>query len=87
MSTGAAELTATTNIIVTDIYLRSINPKASSKNLKKHVAKSDAWLPEAAMGVFSILLFYLGISLGFVYMGMGIFKRQRSRYSCLGLMM
>ncbi|MEK1831294.1 hypothetical protein AAAC51_26865 [Priestia megaterium] len=39
-----------------------------------------------AMGVFSILLFYLGISLGFVYMAMGIFVSGAVIPVTLGLM-
>ncbi|MGG3196635.1 MULTISPECIES: sodium:solute symporter family protein [Priestia] len=85
MSTGAAELTAITNIIVTDIYLRSINPKASSKKILSTSRKVTLGFG-LAMGVFSILLFYLGISLGFVYMAMGIFVSGAVIPVTLGLM-
>ncbi|MDQ7861140.1 hypothetical protein RCO48_09120 [Peribacillus frigoritolerans] len=40
MSTGAAELTAITNIIVTDIYRQSINPKASGEKIIKSISWS-----------------------------------------------
>jgi SSS family transporter len=72
MSTGAAELTAITNIIVTDIYRKSINPTASSKQTLK-ISRIVTLSFGLAMGVFSILLFNIGIGLGFVYMAMGIF--------------
>lgn len=72
MSTGAAELTAITNIIVTDIYRHSINPKASGKKLLK-VSRGVTLTFGLLMGLFSIMLFKVGISLGFVYMAMGIF--------------
>ncbi|WP_165997418.1 sodium:solute symporter family protein [Bacillus sp. Cs-700] len=72
MSTGAAELTAITNIVVTDIYRHSINPKASSQKLLK-VSRKVTLSFGLMMGLLSILLFYVGISLGFVYMAMGIF--------------
>ncbi len=72
MSTGAAELTAITNIIVTDIYRHSINPNASSQKLLK-VSRGVTLTFGLMMGLISILLFYVGISLSFVYMAMGIF--------------
>ncbi|WP_347551478.1 sodium:solute symporter family protein [Pseudalkalibacillus hwajinpoensis] len=72
MSTGAAELTAITNIIVTDIYRHSINPKASSEKLLS-VSRKVTLGFGLMMGLVSILLFYVGISLSFVYMAMGIF--------------
>ncbi|MGG1575790.1 sodium:solute symporter family transporter [Fictibacillus sp. NRS-1165] len=71
-SAGSAELTAVTNIIVTDIYRHSIHPTASSEKLLK-VSRFITLGFGLAMGLLSILLFYLGISLGFVYMAMGIF--------------
>ncbi|MEH7121189.1 sodium:solute symporter family protein [Neobacillus vireti] len=71
-SAGSAELTAVTNIIVTDIYRHSINPHAGSKKLLR-VSRLVTLGFGLSMGIFSILLFYLGISLGFVYMAMGIF--------------
>ncbi|MBM7703502.1 sodium:solute symporter family protein [Metabacillus iocasae] len=72
ISTGAAELTAVTNIIVTDIYRHSINPNATSKQLLS-ISRKVMLAFGLSMGVFSILLFYVGIGLGFVYMAMGIF--------------
>ncbi|WP_163538586.1 sodium:solute symporter family protein [Gracilibacillus sp. YIM 98692] len=72
MSTGAAELTAITNIIVTDIYRQSINPKATSKQTLK-VSRIVTLSFGLGMGILSILLFNIGIGLSFVYMAMGIF--------------
>jgi SSS family transporter len=83
-SAGSAELTAVTNIIVTDIYRHSINPKASSEKLL-HVSRWITLGFGLAMGVFSILLFYLGVSLGFVYMAMGIFVSAAVIPVALGL--
>lgn len=72
MSTGAAELTAITNIVVTDIYRRSINPLAGSvKTLK--VSRMITLCSGLGMGGLAVLLLQVGIGLGFVYMAMGIF--------------
>jgi urea-proton symporter len=83
-SAGSAELTAVTNILVTDVYRHSINPKADSKKL----LNVSRWITLGfglAMSVFSILLFYLGVSLGFVYMAMGIFVSSAVIPVALGL--
>lgn len=83
-SAGSAELTAVTNIIVTDIYRHSINANASSRKL----LSVSRWITLGfglAMGVFSILLFYVGVSLGFVYMAMGIFVSSAVIPVALGL--
>ncbi|ARI78708.1 sodium:solute symporter family protein [Halobacillus mangrovi] len=72
MSTGAAELTAITNIIVTDIYRKSMNPQATSEKLL-NVSRRVTLGFGLMMGILSILLFKVGISLSFVYMAMGIF--------------
>ncbi|WP_226584293.1 sodium:solute symporter family protein [Halobacillus litoralis] len=85
MSTGAAELTAITNIIVTDIYRASINPEASSEKLLNMSRKVTLGFG-LMMGVLSILLFKVGISLGFVYMAMGIFVSGAVIPVTLGLM-
>ncbi|MDQ0483866.1 sodium:solute symporter family protein [Guptibacillus hwajinpoensis] len=85
MSTGAAELTAITNIIVTDIYRHSINPKASSQKLL-NVSRKVTLSFGLMMGLISILLFYVGISLSFVYMAMGIFVSGAVIPVTLGLM-
>ncbi len=85
MSTGAAELTAITNIIVTDIYRHSINPNASSQKLLS-VSRKVTLGFGLAMGILSILLFYVGISLSFVYMAMGIFVSGAVIPVTLGLM-
>jgi len=84
-SAGSAELTAVTNILVTDVYRHSINPDADSKTL----LRVSRWITLGfgiAMGIFSISLFYLGISLGFVYMAMGIFVSSAVIPVALGLM-
>lgn len=85
ISTGAAELTAVTNIIVTDIYRHSINPKASSEKLLS-VSRKVMLVFGLGMGILSILLFYIGIGLGFVYMAMGIFVSGAVIPLTLGLM-
>lgn len=84
MSTGAAELTAITNIIVTDVYRQSINPKASGEKLLK-VSRGVTLAFGLGMGLFSVLLFSVGISLGFVYMAMGIFTSSAVIPVTLGL--
>lgn len=85
MSTGAAELTAITNIIVTDIYRKSINPKADGKKLLS-VSRKVMLCFGLGMGLLSIMLFYAGIGLGFVYMAMGIFVSGAVIPLTLGLM-
>jgi SSS family transporter len=83
-SAGSAELTAVTNILVTDVYRHSINPNADSKKL----LNVSRWITLGfglAMSVFSILLFYVGVSLGFVYMAMGIFVSSAVIPVTLGL--
>jgi urea-proton symporter len=83
-SAGSAELTAVTNILVTDVYRHSINPQADGNKL----LSVSRWITlgfGVAMGVFSILLFYLGIGLGFVYMAMGIFVSSAVIPIALGL--
>lgn len=85
ISTGAAELTAVTNIIVTDIYRHSINPHASSRQLLS-VSRKVMLAFGIAMGLFSVLLFKVGIGLGFVYMAMGIFVSGAVIPLTLGLM-
>jgi SSS family transporter len=84
-SAGSAELTAVTNILVTDVYRHLLNPDADSDTL----LRVSRWITlgfGVMMGVFSILLFYLGISLGFVYMAMGIFVSSAVIPVALGLM-
>ncbi|UOQ84968.1 sodium:solute symporter family protein [Gracilibacillus salinarum] len=85
MSTGAAELTAITNIIVTDIYRKSINPKASGQQTLK-ISRIVTLSFGLAMGLLSILLFKAGIGLSFVYMAMGIFVSGAVIPLTLGLM-
>ncbi|SES12236.1 transporter, SSS family [Gracilibacillus ureilyticus] len=85
MSTGAAELTAITNIIVTDIYRKSINPKATGKQTLK-ISRIVTLSFGLGMGILSILLFNMGIGLGFVYMAMGIFVSGAVIPLTLGLM-
>lgn len=85
MSTGAAELTAITNIVVTDIYRKSINPMASSSKTLK-VSRIVTLSSGLGMGILSILLFNIGIGLGFVYMAMGIFVSGAVIPLTLGLM-
>lgn len=83
-SAGSAELTAVTNILVTDVYRHYVNSNADSKNL----LDVSRWITLSfglVMGVFSIFLFYLGVSLGFVYMAMGIFVSSAVIPIALGL--
>jgi SSS family transporter len=85
MSTGVAELTAITNIIVTDIYLHSIHPQANSQKILS-VSRQVTLCAGLAMGLLSILLFKVGISLSFVYMAMGIFISSAVIPVTLGLL-
>ena len=71
-STGSAEQIAVSSLIAYDIYKKYINPKATGEQILK-VSRIAILGFGIFMGVLSTILFELGLSLGFVYLMMGIF--------------
>ncbi|GBG60780.1 hypothetical protein CBR_g12518 [Chara braunii] len=71
-STGSAELIAVSSLVTYDIYKTYINPKATGKQILK-VSKISILVFGLLMGVLSIILHKIGLSLGWVYLAMGVF--------------
>lgn len=70
-STGSAELIAVSSLFSYDFYRTYINPKATGKDIirvSRYVIVGFGVL----MGVLAIILFEIGLSLGWVYLFMGI---------------
>ncbi len=70
-SAGSAELIAVSSIITYDIYRTYKNPKASGKQLVK-VSRISIVGFGLGMGGLAVILLSIGLSLGFVYLAMGI---------------
>jgi len=70
-STGSAELIAVSSILTYDIYQTYINPEATGEDLLK-ISKYGVVGFGLIMGVLGIILNELGLSLGWVYLGMGV---------------
>lgn len=70
-SAGSAELIAVSSLITYDIYRTYKNPNASGKQLVK-VSRATIMGFGIGMGGLAVLLLSLGLSLGFVYLAMGI---------------
>lgn len=69
--TGSAEMVAVASLGVYDIYRTYINPKASGRQIVL-VSRGIIIVFGLLMGGLAIGLFALGLSLGFVYLFMGI---------------
>lgn len=70
-STGSAELIAVSSLFSYDLYRTYINPQATGKDIirvSRYVIVAFGLL----MGVLAIILFQIGLSLGWVYLFMGI---------------
>ncbi|PRW20754.1 urea-proton symporter DUR3-like [Chlorella sorokiniana] len=70
-STGSAELIAVSSLFSYDLYRTYFNPKATGKDIirvSRYVIVGFGLL----MGVLAIILFKIGLSLGWVYLFMGI---------------
>ncbi|KAI7838882.1 hypothetical protein COHA_007348 [Chlorella ohadii] len=70
-STGSAELIAVSSLFSYDVYRTYWNPKATGKDIirvSRYVIVGFGLL----MGVLAIILFKIGLSLGWVYLFMGI---------------
>ncbi len=70
-SAGSAELIAVSSIITYDIYRTYRNPNASGKKLVK-ISRMAIVGFGIGMGGLAVLLLHMGLSLGFVYLAMGI---------------
>jgi len=70
-SAGSAELIAVSSLITYDVYRTYSNPNASGKQLLK-VSRSVIVAFGLGMGALAVILLGMGLSLGFVYLAMGI---------------
>jgi len=70
-SAGSAELIAVSSIITYDIYRTYRNPNASGKKLVK-ISRITIVGFGLGMGGLAVVLLNMGLSLGFVYLAMGI---------------
>lgn len=70
-STGSAELIAVSSLVSYDVYRAYINPEATGEQILK-VSRYTVLLFGAFMGALSIVLNEIGLSLGWVYLFMGI---------------
>ncbi|CAA7411113.1 unnamed protein product [Spirodela intermedia] len=71
-SAGSAELIAVSSLCTYDIYRTYINPKADGKQILK-VSRVIVFLFGCFMGVLAVLLNKAGVSLGWMYLAMGVF--------------
>ena len=70
-SAGSAELIAVSSLITYDVYRTYKNPNASGKQLLK-VSRTVIVIFGLGMGALAGILLGMGLSLGFVYLAMGI---------------
>ena len=70
-STANSELVAVSSLMAYDLYRTYINPKATGKDIIR-VSRIGIVAFGAFMGVLAIVLFEIGLSLGWVYLFMGI---------------
>lgn len=71
VSTGSAESIAVSSLVAYDIYREYINPDATGDQILK-VSRIVIVAFGLFMGVFSIVLFEIGLNLGWVYLFMGV---------------
>lgn len=70
-SAGSAELIAVSSLITYDVYRTYKNPKATGKELLK-VSRATIIGFGLGMGGLAVALLAMGLSLGFVYLAMGV---------------
>ena len=70
-SAGSAELIAVSSLLTYDIYRTYKNPNATGKQLLK-VSRAVIVAFGLGMGALAVVLLGMGLSLGFVYLAMGI---------------
>lgn len=85
LSTGSAELNAITTVFSNDIYRRYINPKASDSKILK-VSKISSLIFAGLILVLSELARMSGVSMGFLYLGMGVMFSSAVVPTVLGLL-
>ncbi|GAX26385.1 hypothetical protein FisN_2Hu195 [Fistulifera solaris] len=71
VSTGSAESIAVSSLVAYDIYREYINPEATGEQIL-FVSRVVIVVFGAFMGVFSIILYEIGLNLGWVYLFMGV---------------
>eukprot|EP00934_Nitzschia_sp_Nitz4_P001749 Nitzschia sp. Nitz4//scaffold454_size8830//428//2827//NITZ4_009112-RA/size8830-augustus-gene-0.5-mRNA-1//-1//CDS//3329552282//1749//frame0 len=71
VSTGSAESIAVSSLVAYDIYREYINPEATGEQILK-VSRFVIVAFGLFMGVLSIVLFEIGLNLGWVYLFMGV---------------
>jgi len=71
-STGSAEQIAVSSLVSYDIYRKYINPEATGEDILR-VSRNAILGFGVFMGLLSIILYEIELSLGFVYLMMGIF--------------
>ena len=70
-SAGSAELIAVSSLVTYDVYRTYRNPKASGRQLLK-VSRATIVGFGLGMGGLAVILLAMGLSLGFVYLAMGV---------------
>ena len=70
-SAGSAELIAVSSIVTYDLYRTYKNPNATGKQLVK-ISRATIVAFGLGMGGLAVVLLSMGLSLGFVYLAMGI---------------
>jgi urea-proton symporter len=70
-SAGSAELIAVSSLITYDVYRTYKNPRATGKELLK-VSRATIIGFGLGMGGLAVILLAMGLSLGFVYLAMGV---------------
>ncbi|KAJ3681610.1 hypothetical protein LUZ60_014183 [Juncus effusus] len=71
-SAGSAELVAVSSLCTYDIYRTYINPDATGKQILK-VSRAIVLAFGCLMGVLAVILNKAGVSLGWMYLAMGVF--------------
>ncbi|CAI9784672.1 unnamed protein product [Fraxinus pennsylvanica] len=71
-SAGSSELIAVSSLCTYDIYRTYINPEASGKQILK-VSRAVVLAFGCFMGILAVILNKAGVSLGWMYLAMGVF--------------
>lgn len=71
-SAGSSELIAVSSLCTYDIYRTYINPDANGKQILK-VSRTVVFSFGCLMGILAVILNKVGVSLGWMYLAMGVF--------------
>ncbi|XP_076944569.1 urea-proton symporter DUR3-like [Bidens hawaiensis] len=71
-SAGSSELIAVSSLCTYDIYRTYINPDATGKQILK-VSRTVVFMFGCFMGILAVILNKAGVSLGWMYLAMGVF--------------